>query len=67
MSAQPKKCEACRFSFMEPDDMNLTCGHKDSGTFGLYVHRAVEQHCGPDLSKFEQHPLRGADGSLGRR
>jgi len=61
-----KKCQACAHCFMEPSDMNFTCGHNDAGTFGVYVHRATaaDGHCGPELSKFEQHPLRNPDGTL---
>lgn len=60
-----KNCHACRYSYMEPDD-DLTCGHADAGTFGLYTRRAAAQggHCGPSRPKFEQHPLRNVDGTL---
>jgi hypothetical protein len=62
----PKKnCQACKHCFMEPSDMNFTCGHPDSGTFGLYVTRGPVPHCG-DYTKFEQHPMRNPDGSLKR-
>jgi hypothetical protein len=61
-------CHACAYSFMEPSDMTLTCGHKDSGPFGVYTYKATEKdgHCGPNRSKFEQHPKRNSDGSLKR-
>lgn len=60
------ECAACSYSYMEPDDTHLVCGHPDSGPLGLYVHRATERrgHCGPERSKFEQHPLRLPDGRL---
>lgn len=62
--AQPSpNCRACSYSYMEPDS-ELTCGHPDSGLFGLYVHRGPAPHCGPEHVKFEQHPRRNADGSL---
>lgn len=61
-----KRCDACRYCFMEPNDMNFTCGHPDAGEFGLYIRVAAapDGHCGPDLPKFEQHPLRTPDGLL---
>jgi hypothetical protein len=61
-----KDCKACAYCFMEPSDMNFTCGHPDAGTLGLYVHRATaeEGHCGPELLKFKQHPLRKPNGDL---
>jgi len=59
-----KNCKACKYCFMEPSDMNLTCGHPDSGPFGKYVHRGPIAHCGLDRTKFEQHPLRTEDGRL---
>ena len=61
--APAENCRACRYSYMEPDD-DLTCGHPDSGAFGLYCHRAPPEHCGPERTKFEQHPLRNPDGTL---
>ena len=57
------KCFACAYSYMEPDS-DLVCGHPDSGTFGKFVHRGPVEHCGPDYSKFKQHPLRNPDGTL---
>jgi hypothetical protein len=68
MSEVKKNCHACKYSFMEPGDMNLTCGHPDAGPVGKYTRMAAaaDGHCGPELPKFEQHPLRGADGSLGK-
>jgi len=54
-------CHACRHSFMEPDDMNLTCGAV-SPPFGLYIRRELE-HCDGG-KKFEQHPNRNPDGTL---
>ena len=58
-----KNCYACSYSYMEPDSP-LICGHKDSGTFGLHVPRRPADHCGPDRTKFEQHPKRNPNGSL---
>ena len=58
-----KNCRACSHSYMEPDSP-LICGHPDSGSFGLSVRRDPVEHCGPERSKFEQHPKRHADGSL---
>lgn len=60
-------CQACAHSYMEPDD-DLTCGHKDAGSMGLYTHHAagVGGHCGPARPKFEQHPGRNPDGTLKR-
>lgn len=74
-----RKCTACASCYMEPDDMNFICGHKDAGPYGIYTHQAVASeaekvkaqsehpgygHCGPDRPKFVQHPLRKLDGSL---
>ena len=67
-----KNCWACAHSYMEPDSPALICGHKDSGDVGKYVtgiapngkERGPVAHCGPERKKFEQHPLRNADGSL---
>lgn len=36
MSEPKKNCQACKHSYMEPDD-DLTCGHTGAGSFGLYV------------------------------
>ncbi len=58
-----KNCFACRYSYMEPDS-DLICGHPDSGVFGKLVLSGPVEHCGPEYMKFEQHPLRNADGSL---
>ena len=65
---QPKKtCFACRYSGMEPSDLNLTCEHPDltNGVhrFGLHIYKEPLEHC-PDFSKFEQHPGRNPNGSL---
>lgn len=59
-------CQACSHCFMEPDDMNFVCGHPDAGSAGIYLRHAVapDGHCGPDRTKFEQHPLRNPDGTL---
>lgn len=62
MGTEKKTCLACKYCFCEPDD-DFTCGHSDSGTMGLYVRRGPVAHCG-NYTKFEQHPLRNADGSL---
>lgn len=61
-----KNCQACAHCYMEPDDLNFVCGHPDSGTMGLYVHRAAARdgHCGVTREKFKQHPLRNSDGTL---
>lgn len=72
MAKVKKNCWACAHSYMEPDDMTLICGHKDSGVVGTYVSgiapdgkaRGPAAHCGPKLTKFKQHPLRNPDGSL---
>lgn len=64
--ARPSRnCQACAHSYMEPDD-DLTCGHPDSGPMGLYTHHAAGSggHCGPDRTKFAQHPGRNPDGTL---
>jgi len=62
------KCAACAKSYMEPNDMNLVCGHPDGGMYGIYARLAVQEdgHCGPERKKFSQHPLRNADGTLKR-
>lgn len=64
-----KDCKGCSYSFMEPSDMNLTCGHKDAGVFGIRPHlaRMADGHCGPDAKKYEQHPLREPNGDLKSR
>jgi len=61
----PPNCHACAYSFMEPDD-DLTCGHPDAGSMGLYVHHAAapDGHCGPTRPKFKQHPGRHPSGHL---
>ncbi len=61
-----KNCKACRYCFMEPSDMNFTCGHPDAGSMGTYIHHAsaADGHCGPELTKFEQHPKRTPEGDL---
>jgi hypothetical protein len=48
---------------------NIVCGHEDSGIFGIYLHSAKApyregEHCGPNRSKFEQHPMRQENGDL---
>lgn len=58
-----KTCFACTHSYMEPDSP-LICGHPDAGTFGLAIRKHPLDHCG--WKKFQQHPLRNADGSLKR-
>lgn len=57
------KCHACVHSYMEPDADYLICGHKDSGSLGLYVKTGPVPHCG-NYMKFSQHPLRRDDGGL---
>lgn len=72
-----RKCLACASCFMEPDDMNFTCGHKDAGPYGIYIHHATAPeserkegaapgfgHCGPARSKFKQHPDRHPNGNI---
>ena len=59
-----KNCKSCKFSYMEPCDMNLICGHSDSGQMGLYVLRGPAKHCGPERIKWEQHPMRTENGDL---
>lgn len=65
-----KNCQACRYSGMEPADMNLTCSHPDltngKHPFGLHIYREPLDHC-PNYSKFEQHPGRNPDGTLKSR
>ena len=72
-----KPCRACAYSYMEPDEPLLICGVKSipgATGFGLYLNPRLEGGgrgpetpiCGADRPKFEQHPLRGPDGSLGR-
>lgn len=62
MNVKPN-CSACRYSGMEPDDMNLTCGHPDAGVFGLHIRKEPLGHC-ENFKKFEQHPGRHPDGTL---
>ena len=57
-----KTCYACSFSYMEPSDAILICGHIDSGTFGKYLRKEPLDHC--KWEKFKQHPLRNENGSL---
>lgn len=59
------KCQACRYSYMEPDS-DLICGHPDAGLFGKTLLREPAEHC-TDFSKFEQHPLRNEDGTLKKK
>ena len=68
VAPKPTNCYACAHSYMGPGDSELVCGHEDAGIFGRFARRASEErgHCGPDRPKFEQHPLRNPDGSLGR-
>ena len=60
----PKR--VCAYSFMEPSDMNLTCGHEKAPAVGIYVQHAVaaDGFCGPDRRHFEQHPKRTPEGNL---
>lgn len=66
-SESKKNCHACAHSGMEPADMNLTCSHPDlvkmGHPFGLHIWKEPLDHC-PNFSKFEQHKLRNADGTL---
>ncbi len=62
MKAPKKTCSACSNSYMEPDANYLICGHPDAGVVGKYIKSEPLDHCGFD--KFQQHPLRNADGSL---
>lgn len=61
--AAPTNCAACAYSGIEPNDMDLACGHPDAGTFGVTLHKEPAAHC-PNRIKFEQHPGRNPDGSL---
>lgn len=58
--AAAKNCSACKHSYMEPDS-DLICGAVNS-PFGRTIRKELE-HCDGG-KKFEQHPLRNADGSL---
>jgi hypothetical protein len=58
-----RDCRACRYSGIEPMDMDLTCGHPDAGAFGIHLFKQPADHC-PDYSKFEQHPGRNPDGTI---
>jgi hypothetical protein len=61
------KCHACAYSYLEPDAPKLVCGHSDTGNmFGAYTDCASSErgHCGPNHSKFQQHPGRNEDGTL---
>jgi len=62
-----KNCRACRHSYMGPGDDEIVCGHPDAGMMGKYIRHAsaTDGHCGPLRPKFERHPLRHPDGSLG--
>lgn len=62
--ASSPNCRACSFCSMEPDDDRLICGHPDAGPAGLYMDPAPAKHCGPNRSKFKQHPMRNANGDL---
>lgn len=57
-NASEKSCADCKYCFMESSDMNFACGHPESGSLGIYINHGIPEHCGPDRSKFEQHPLR---------
>lgn len=64
-----KNCRACAFSYLDMESGNIVCGHEDSGIFGIYLHSAKApyregEHCGPNRSKFEQHPMRQENGDL---
>ena len=63
LSTSPTICKACAYSGIEPQDMDLSCGHPDAGTFGVSLRREPAEHC-PDRIKFQQHPLRNPDGTL---
>jgi hypothetical protein len=62
-AAKPN-CRACASCYL--DDMDFICGHKDAGSFGKKVNVAAspEGHCGPELKKFVQHPLRTPEGGF---
>lgn len=72
MSENKKNCWACKHSGIEPDDQRLICGHPDGGPFGKWAETIgtsmgasdVGGHCGPERSKFEQHPHRNPNGTL---
>lgn len=62
-----KNCRACAYSGLDGPDGPFVCGHPDSGTYGTVIggyQLTPVEHCGPDHSKFEQHPKRHPDGSL---
>lgn len=54
-------CLACSHCYLEPDAPYPICGHKESGSMGLYIKSEPLSHCG--WQKFEKHPLRNSDGS----
>lgn len=57
-------CYACKYSYMEPDEPYLICGHADEGTFGTYIHNTETSLATCNFTKFEQHPLRKRNGEL---
>ncbi len=61
-----KDCRACAYSYMEPSDPQLVCGHPKAGTFGKYVQhpRKPDGFCTPYAIEFKQHPLRTPEGEL---
>lgn len=60
-----RNCHACAYSGIEPDDMDLTCGHpKARQPFGEHVLRGPIKPCGPGRVLFEQHPGRTPSGHL---
>lgn len=69
MTKTTKNCQACSFCYYEPDADYPICGHPDSGTMGLFVGNgrgpdSPGGHCGPERTKFKQHPLRTPEGNL---
>lgn len=69
MTTGSRNCQACSFCYYEPDADYPICGHPDSGTMGLFVGNghgpdSPGGHCGPERTKFEQHPLRTPEGGL---
>lgn len=69
MTQPIKPCNACSHCGYEPDEPYPICKHPDSGVFGLYVGNgrgpdSPGGHCGPERTKFQQHPLRTPEGNL---
>jgi len=54
--AETVSCFDCKYSGIEPGDMNPTCRHEIAGQLGLHVStaRAENAKCGPDGTLFEK-------------